>query len=142
MGRARFGRGMALGNRQPQHVPEGAGVPPSAGARGGEDLGGEDGLGTDDPSDRRERAGVFGPLPALDDVPVEVPPGKPDPDPHARNGHGVQGGRDGILELSVQVRQSVVDDDGRHRSTHRRLEAAGGVRTTHRPNLAASTDGD
>ena len=106
-----LGGGVALGDGQPQHVAEDAGVAVGDGAGEGQDLGGEDRFGADHAADVGQPAGVLGVGPALDDEPVQVAPGEPDPHPAPRLGVLRQLGRDAVLEDPVQVRQAGVDDD-------------------------------
>ena len=135
-GQRAFSGGMTLGDREAQHVAEDPAV--AVGDRPGEgvDLRGENGFGAHDPTDRREPAGVLGLRPARDDEAVQIPPGEADPDPHPRLGGGVQLGRDGILERTVQVGEPTVDDNGCHR------EGAGGVVDRHAGTLTRRADTD
>jgi hypothetical protein len=67
---------------------------------------------------------VVGAGPALDDEPVQVTPGEPDPDPAPRLGVFRQLGRDAVLEDPVQMGQPGVDDDRGDRQRDRVAVAA------------------
>ena len=95
---------MALGHRQPQDVTEHPGIPIGDSPRGLDEIGGQDRLITDHAPQGREPTRVLGLGASSDDKTVQISPGEAHLDPHAWLGRGIESGRDGILELSVQVR--------------------------------------
>ncbi len=127
-------------HRQPQHVGQCPAVVVGHRAAHRRQVGGQHDLVADDASQRGECSGVLRLGSALQDEPVVVATGQPDPDPDPRVDPGGVGLRHGILERPVQVSQRRVDHHPRHRQVvgHRPGGAAGpGPRCRHQGQLFA-----
>ena len=141
-------RRVPRGDRQPQHVTEGAGVLGRHRLTQLEQGRGEHRLVAHDASHRREPAGVLCRVAALEDEPVDVLARESHLDPHPRPQQILQGGRHGVVERPVQVRQRHVDGDPHDRILCRELRRGrqGARRLAHRhpgeqrelPRLAAA----
>ena len=124
-GQGLLGRGVPRWDRQPQDVPERAGVPRRDEPGRRQHVGREHRLRRDDPAQRAQPAGVLGGGAPLEDEPVEVLAREPHLDAHAR--HGGRRHRRGhrVLEGAVQVGQPGVHLHERDRQVVGRRVVAG-----------------
>ena len=123
------------GDRQPQHVAQGAGVALGDGPAQRQQRGREHRLRAHHPPQRGQPALVLGLGAALQDEAVDVLPGEPHPHPRTRDrGVGERLGH-GVLERAVEVGQPDVDEDDGHGVD--RGQVGGGRRAAHAPGGGA-----